>query len=508
MSGDHDALLAENVVFRYFKNGKRNILDHTNFRVREHTITVLMGKSGCGKSTLAAASCGLLPEDGGVLEEGRILLFGRDIHDMSISGRAQEASMMFQNPDLQFCMNTLRDEGRFCLGNLSVRPEEMDRRIEEAAERLEMTSFLDRNFHSLSGGEKQKAVLTCLFLMNSRLLILDEPFANLDPVSAGEIVGMLRHVKEAGRTILVIDHRADYWLQDADEIQILTDGGKVAADGITKDNIASYAALFEKEGVFCPAVETHQIRSPEKSTQGDIAIRMTNLSVPRNKTKKDAEPLFTSGDFRLAKGSVTALLGRSGCGKTSLLLTLLKEHVYSGTIIINDRMLDQVKKKDLYRETGIVFQNPSDQFVTQNVEEEVLASLRWWDKSLSDDTLRSRSGELLAAFGLEKYRRYSPYMLSQGQQRRLAVIAALSGGQRILLLDEPTYGQDHDATYAVMKAICKKAEQEGLTVLFTTHDTALANEFAENVWVIRNRRLMELPAGSVSPADLIREEEA
>lgn len=159
------AVSCHNVHFRYFQQNRKNILDGCSMTVRKGTITVLMGRSGCGKSTLAALLSGLYPENGGFLEDGSIQLFGKPIEGYPFPERAAHISMMFQNPDLQFCMRTLRKEMRFCLENLSCPCEQMDARIEKAAEATGMTNFLDRDLFTLSGGEKQKAELTCIFLL-------------------------------------------------------------------------------------------------------------------------------------------------------------------------------------------------------------------------------------------------------------------------------------------------------------------------------------------------------
>ena len=178
------ALHLEDVVFRYLENGKRNILDHVSLDIAAGTITVLMGSSGCGKSTMAAVAAGLYPENGGYLECGEIELYGNSVKELDQQQRAAYLSMMFQNPDLQFCMNTLRKEMRFCMENICVPVEQMDEKIRYAAKVFGMEQLLDQDLHTLSGGEKQKAALACLYVMESRCILLDECFANIDREAA------------------------------------------------------------------------------------------------------------------------------------------------------------------------------------------------------------------------------------------------------------------------------------------------------------------------------------
>ena len=188
---------------------------------------------------------------------------------------------------------------------------------------------------------------------------------------------------------------------------------------------------------------------------------------------------------------MTAVLGPSGIGKTTTFLSVLKQHPYIGQILLDGQDIAGLRPRELYHKIGIVFQNPANQFITQNVEEEVCVGLRLWEPGLSDEVCKARAEELLERYGLKAQRRYSPYMLSQGQQRRLAVLSVLAGGQKLLLLDEPTYGQDARSVSAIMEHLREKVEQDGLTVIFITHDTALAHAWADKVYCLDGGRLTE-----------------
>ena len=246
------ALELEDVVFRYQEKGRRNILDHTSLTIPAGTLTVLMGGGGCGKSTLAAVAAGLYPENGGFLESGIIRLYGQDLKTLDPQKRAAYLTVLFQNPDLQFCMNTLREEMRFCLENICIPAGKMDERIGQAAAELGIGPLLDQPLSTLSGGEKQKAALSCLYVMESRCILLDESFANLDHEAAIQLLEMLLRMKASGRTILAIDHKADLWLEAADEIILLEEGGRVAARSINCKNLPEYRADFERLGLFYP----------------------------------------------------------------------------------------------------------------------------------------------------------------------------------------------------------------------------------------------------------------
>lgn len=496
--------------FRYFEQSKHNILDHVSFTVETGKTTVFIGPSGCGKSTLAAVCAGLYPENGGILVNsapgsGQVRLLDRPVDRLSPNERASFLSLLFQNPDLQFCMDTLRNELRFCMENMAVPPEEMDGRIERLSDELGIAPLLDRALHTLSGGEKQKAALCCLFAIGSRGLFLDEPFANIDSGAAKELIRLLRQRKQdSGLTILAIDHRLEQWLELADEFIILGAGGQVVQRGITAENLVKWEPLFTQNGIFFPhetkADESHA-PAPALASAAPPAIVLEHLTIARKdavsrksnaKTEAKASEhpehfLLADASATFARGKITAILGPSGAGKTSLFYTLLGRAPYSGSILLDGKELRTIKPRRLYRELGMVFQNPGSQFITQNVLEEVAASLRIWNR---DEDPKA----LLEEFQLSAYANHSPYMLSQGQQRRLAVLSMLAGGQKILLLDEPTYGQDERSTIALMEQLTSRVEQTGLTVIMITHDEELAAEYAHQRYRLTNHRLIPLEA--------------
>lgn len=495
------ALDLSDVTFRYFKNGKRNVIDHARLSVEEGTITVLMGASGCGKSTLSALIAGLYPENGGYLESGSIRLFGKEVSELAVNERAKYLGFVFQNPDLQFCMDTLRSELIFCLENIGILPEEMDRRIQETARAFSVEDLLDRKLCFLSGGEKQIALLACIDALKSRILVLDEAFANVDRENALQLLSFIRRLRERGTTIVAIDHRIDLWKDTADEFIVLGEGARILARGIHRDNLQSFRALFDREGLFeirdrkrknhSAPTFSPQISAPDKST----ILRFEDLSVPYS--REDSHLLLENACVSFEKGTMTAVLGKSGIGKTTTFLSVLKQHPYFGKIVLEGRELRTLRKKELYQKIGIVFQNPANQFITQNVYEEVVEGLRIWNKGLSETSLKEKAEKLLELYGLSDKMRYSPYMLSQGQQRRLAVLSVLTGGQKILLLDEPTYGQDYRGTAAIMEHLENRIKEDGLTVIFITHDRTLAGMYADRIYELTDRRLLPVDPRSL-----------
>lgn len=491
-------LKLQDVVFRYFRDGRRNILDHVSLEIQEG-ISVITGASGSGKSTLAAVAAGLYPENGGFLEHGSIFLFGHDLREMNAQQRAVYLSVLFQNPELQFCMDTLRHEMEFCLENICVPPAEMAGRIEAVSERLALKSLLDQPFQTLSGGEKQRAELACLFLIGSRCILMDEPFANIDEEEVRRLMDMISAMRKEDISFVVIDHRMDYWLPAADEILIMKEGGHILQRGITKENYMDYADIIRREGLYFPGVSDYPQKRITNTESDPAALVFQHFSIGRHTGKHSRQKnsripveedlLLRDACARFPQGKMSAVLGPSGAGKTTMFLAALGVHNYTGEILLGDTDIQKLKRRDLYRQIGIVFQNPANQFVAQKVMDEVLASLAIWHPQMREK--EEWAEQMLKAYGLERYGRFSPYMLSQGQQRRLAVLSVLAAGQKVLLLDEPTYGQDFSSTMAIMDQLCQKMEKEKLTVVFITHDRHLAFSYADCIYEFQNKTLVQ-----------------
>ena len=454
--------VVEDVTFRYFENSKTNILQNANFSFEKGKVTVVLGNSGCGKSTLAAVMCGLYPENGGYLESGRIIIDGKPVNEMSYRERSTYIAEIFQNPDLQFCMSNLRDELRFCMENACVPMDEMDKRIATFSEKYDVEDLLDMSFYDMSGGEKQKAALCCMLLISPKVMVLDEPFANLDKASREHFLKLLdKKVKEGNTTIIAIDHHADNWMSIADRYVVLGHKGQIVSDTATYNN------------------ESYVTSEIKKCTSKKEILLFKNVSISHNKNK---DVLLKNVNLSVNEGQMIACLGPSGAGKTSLFLTILKQKAYTGSILFLGKELKKYKKKDLFSEIGIVFQNPGNQFIATTVGAEVEKSLAGHDPE--------RVKDLLEYYDLKGYARYSPYMLSQGQQRRLGVLVMLAGGQKLLLLDEPTYGQDIKTTEKIMNRMRERTEN-GLSVIFSTHDEELAYKYADVIWRVGEGEVYE-----------------
>lgn len=484
-------LSAKNLTFRYFEQSKRPVLDNLSLDLPEGSVTLLTGGSGCGKSTLASVLSGLFPKNGGILQSGTVKIGGEDVLKLSENRRVKHLSMMFQNCDLQFCMDTLREELRFCLENIAADPKTMDERSLHAARQVGMEPFLDRPLHTLSGGEKQKAALCCILVLDTRCLILDEPFANLDPDSVEEIINLLKKLqREKNLTILAIDHQWQHWEGFADRIVRLNGNGSVCV--ITEPCHGDFIPESEK---VLPALPRIKLENPAFLLQ-----EVTLFSEAGKKASQTEAPLLECTTASFPEGSITAILGKSGAGKTTLFEAMLGSKPYEGSILLQGREVKDYKKKELYTQTGIVFQNPMNQFVTQGVLDEILFSLRRTNKKTPTTQLEEKALSLLDQFGLKSARNRSPFMLSQGQQRRLAVLSMLCNEQKILLLDEPTYGQDDRSSEAIMELLFQMVCGKNLTVILSTHDEGLAFRWAHQIYCLQDKRLVAVSPKSENKA--------
>ena len=437
------SIKAAGITFKYFENSKKLIFQDLDFEVPKNKTTVLLGKSGSGKSTLAYILAGLYPENCGFLLSGTVMWDDIDIHKLTPDKRVGYVSMMFQNPDLQFCMNNLENEISFCLENIGIPENERPPLIKEAVGKVGVSHLLEKKFSLMSGGEKQKCALACILALKSKCIILDEAFANVDEKSAKEIISA---IKGLGLTLLAIDHNLELW-EDA------------------YDNVVSLDGTDFKAFDLMPAF--HITGAPVIKTK-DLVVN--SIKYP---------------DMAFEKGSLTAVIGKSGAGKTTFFKTLMKQHKYQGEIEFLGNDFAKLNRKCIFSKCGIVFQNPSNQFLALTVFEEVFFSVNHWHKG-SKEFKEQKTLELIKIFDLDKYKNYSPYLLSQGQQRRLAVLTMLAGGQDILLLDEPTYGQDYENICKVMNLLMEKAKN-GLTVIYSTHNGHLANNFSHKTIILGDK---------------------
>jgi energy-coupling factor transport system ATP-binding protein len=515
-----DGLSLTNITFSYDGDGDHPVLDGFSLDFPAGGITALTGPSGCGKSTVFYLAAGVYPKYAGVLLSGAVRLGGMDLAAAPPEVRARRVGMMFQNPDLQFCMDTVYNELVFCLENISTPREAIDGAIDAALDFCGIVHLKSRRLDTLSGGEKQKAMLACIVAIDPEWLLLDEPFANIDERSAREIAGKLeRFVRERGRSVVAIDHKLDVWADVADAVTVLAAGGKVAMERVDPgggrlEELPALGVDIPQRPYRRPGAEPRH-RSPDDA---NILLRLRDVSV-----RAGRKEILRNIDAEFRAARVHALVGKSGIGKSTLLEAVCGFRKCGGRITLAGEDVRHLPRSRLYDSIGFVFQNPQDQFVAATVLGEVMTGLKTRGRGgardlpgASEQSAPKTNGRaesppkqedrpdpdteaerILRGAGLWKYRQLSPYMLSQGEQRRLALSAMLSRRRRLLVCDEPTYAQDLRSLLSVMDMLTALVREDGLTLLLTTHDRKLARDYADHIWELDEGGVHE-----IDPSDL------
>ncbi|MDO4687008.1 MAG: ABC transporter ATP-binding protein [Corynebacterium sp.] len=400
---------------------------------------LLLGESGSGKSTLLAALAGVL----GDVEDGE--------RSGEISIHPGPAGMVLQNPESQVIASRVGDDVAFGCENLRVPREEIWPRVQASLAAVGLTLPLNHPTAELSGGQQQRLALAGVLAMQAGLILLDEPTANLDPQGVSEVVDAVHHaVNETGATLVVVEHRVEQWLDVITRVIVLGDGG-IVADG-PKEILDS----LELPGVWLP---NSPIPTFERRQSREIFLATEDLLTGYR------EPIGGPRNVELRKGASTVITGHNGAGKTTLLLTLSGLlRPLGGRITGFARPPYTWKSRELARRIGYVFQDPEHQFVARTVIDE----LRVGPQVMGVDA-EERIEELLARLRLEHLAEANPFTLSGGQKRRLSVATALVAAPELLMLDEPTFGQDR-RTFLELVQILRELTQEGITLCSVSHD--------------------------------------
>jgi len=456
---------------------------------------LVTGASGAGKSTLFAALAGLLDPEAAEVT-GELLVDGRPPHEAR-----DRLGLLMQDPDAQLVMTRAGDDVAFGLENAGLPPAEIWPRVDAALADVGWRHGRDRPTQALSGGEKQRLVLAGALARRPGLLLLDEPTAQLDPPGA-ELVrdAVARAVVARGTTLLVVDHDAAPWLPLVDRVVEVRDGGLV-------EHPAGWRPAPRAAGLLLPPAPPpaldpaprSSIRFPDQwastSTNGGegegswirfpdprpvvLASEGAGFSYRGTTT-----PALAPTDVALAAGRVTAVTGPNGTGKSTLALLLAGLRApTTGSVLAADELAVRGERRphrwragDLVTRIGTVFQQPEHQFLTGRLRDELeLGPLRSGSGSA---TARARAEELLERLGLAPFADVNPYTLSGGQQRRLSVATALATAPRVLVLDEPTFGQDA-ATWRELVTLLAEQRAAGCAVCTVTHDRDLVDVLAD-----------------------------
>ncbi|MFS0690340.1 ABC transporter ATP-binding protein [Sporosarcina sp. 179-K 8C2 HS] len=414
----------DNVSFRY-PDDEEWILEELSLSINRGERVVITGPSGSGKTTLLYLCNRLYPENCDGIVKGTVSLFNKESQSYSPGEVNHRIATVFQDPDAQFCMQTVEEELAFTLENLNVDREEMDGRIQDVLELTGLSNFRHSIIQQLSGGEKQRIATACALIMEPEVLLLDEPISHLDPYTAKQFIDWLDELQEKrSLTILAIEHRLDLW-----------------------------GDFFDREIQLEEINEAEQITKRHSSKQELQSLEVAEVGT---------ELFLKDVSFTLNRGEVAIVAGPNGSGKSTLLKALCKLIPANGT----------VRPSNL----GYVPQSPEFLFVTKTVRDEVAFGGG------------ENEEELLGRLHLASVSAAHPFAVSHGQKRRVAIASMLCDGREIILMDEPTSGQDAAAMAELFKLIDERA-REGTTFLIVTHDMEFAYHVADSILVMKDGAL-------------------
>ncbi|WP_051302012.1 ABC transporter ATP-binding protein [Salibacterium aidingense] len=486
-----------------------------NLDIRKGEKILILGPSGSGKSTLALALQGLIPRTIEAEKTGNVSVDGTAPENWAIAEACRHIGILFQDPDTQFCMETVEDEIIFGMENIGLPVGEMEERLKEV---LKITGLEQRRLErlsSLSGGLKQKAAIACLLALDSDTYVLDEPTANLDPQSTEDILQLWIDIADRqNKTLLFIEHKMESILEEIDRVIALRKEGGILAEGPPREIFRRSLPALEEQGVWVPEIcREALVREAEGkitwdqlplnlkeweaecSRHGIVKTRIENKTPAR--PAMDTIPILEASGlsffydkkqvlrdvcFTLQAGEFAALVGANGAGKSTLAHIISGIHSPSnGTLLRKGKPSETWQPDDIMKQTGFVFQNPEHQFITDTVEEEL--TYGWRMAGMGPEEWKTELEEMLDLFQLQEKRKANPFSLSQGQKRRLSVATMLTSDQELLVLDEPTFGQDEANTNALMN-ILKRLHRQGKTILMITHDMELVDQYTENVLLL------------------------
>ncbi|MDR2364209.1 MAG: ABC transporter ATP-binding protein [Spirochaetaceae bacterium] len=522
-----DTVLAfEGFTFQYQAQAEPTLYD-INLRVRRGEKILILGPSGSGKSTLVHGINGLIPHAFRGSITGSLIILGKDIRSLDIFDISKKVGTVLQDTDGQFVGLTAGEDIAFSAENDRIPTPEMHRRVAGAAKLVAMEEHLKKSPQDLSGGQKQRVSLAGILLEDTEILLFDEPLANLDPATGKEVIELIDKLhRETGKTILIVEHRLEDVLHRPVDRIVVIDQGRIIADlppgellatdilrkaGIREPLYISalrYAGIEITSGMaeppaflnFDPRLLREWDRGgredpPEQAGKPLLEIQNLCFNYP------EGRPVLGSVSFTLAGGGCTSLIGKNGAGKSTLaklICGFIKP--VSGRILFNGEDLGGLSIKERAERIGYVMQNPNQMISFPLIFDEVALGLR--TRGAGEGEIRDRVHEALGICGLYPFRNWPVSALSYGQKKRLTIAAILVMGPSLIILDEPTAGQDHRHYTEFMEFLSRLNRERGLTLLLITHDMHLMLEYTSQAVVLSGGAVI----ADASPAEVLTDD--
>jgi energy-coupling factor transport system ATP-binding protein len=447
---------------RYHYPGAGWILNGVDLSISPGEYRVIFGANGSGKSTLGYLLNGLIPHFFGGTLKGTVTVNGIDTRHSSVSQLFPQIGLVIQNADAQLFSSTVENELAFGLESIGASPDEIENRITHIAESLDIGELLNRSPETLSGGEKRLVSIAAVLCLNPLVMILDEPYANLDWKGVRRVRNLLSRIHHTGKTVVVIEQRLGNFLGDADQCLIM-DQGMIRFEG----DAEQARQVLRDEGL-APCYPKRRRRD----TRDNVVLAVENLSYTVN-----GRQILNNISLELRQGETVAIVGENGAGKTTLIrhfIGLLKPD--RGTVFVHGQDISGIPPAALANDVGICFQNPNDQFFKSTVKDELLAGPRAIGKK------EEGVEDICDTLNLHGLLERSPYRLSEGEKKRVAVASVLAMRPDILVLDEPTAGQDGRFKQIMADMIIRSENSDTVTVIIT-HDLDFARAVADR-WIV------------------------
>lgn len=530
MENRQDLVVFDKYNFKYKSQVEPSLFD-IDLKVKKGEKIIIVGPSGSGKSTLAKSLNGQIPNTFPGDITGSCLIDGKDLLDSSIFDLSLSVGTVLQDTDGQFVGLTVAEDIAFSLENDNVDQEEMKKIVEKWAKELNLSKLLEMKPGELSGGQKQSVSIAGVLVSDVPILLLDEPLANLDPKSGRKTMELLKRLADKlGYTVIVIEHRfEEALLLDPDRI-IAVDGGKILADMSPTDLLKSdilekigirrplyidamkYAGVdisgYEKLGDFDEVeISLSDLAKIEGWAKGQVGkeIKKTNEEVIKieNLTfSYERENILENLSLEIDKGEIISILGPNGAGKSTLaklMCGFLRPD--SGKIILAGKDSKDLSIKEIADKVGFILQNPNAMISKTMIFDEVAFGLRV--RGVAEDVIKKKVHDALEICGLYPFRNWPISALSYGQRRRVTIASILVLDPEVIIMDEPTAGQDFHHYTKMMEFIRKINKEYDLTILMISHDMHLIEEYTDRALVIGDKKIL----ADTTPAELFSQSE-
>ena len=480
---------------------------------------LIVGPSGSGKSTLGQCLNGIIPNIYKGQTSGEFLIKGQAAFDMSIYDKSHLVSTVLQDTDGQFIGLSVAEDLAFALENDVTAIEEMKNRVHKWAEKLDLLDLLAQRPQDLSGGQKQRVSLAGVLIDESPILLFDEPLANLDPKSGQDIIELIDQIhKEEGTTTLIIEHRLEDVLHRSVDRIVLINDGRILFNGSPDQLLAT--DLLTQNGIREPLYLTTLRQLGMDLAKEEQLVNLDNLSISKDHVQLrtelvketpelqslfkledvsfsyDDRPILKSLHLDIKKGEKIAIVGKNGAGKSTLAKALSSFIQTEGSYLWEGRDIKGDSVAERAERVGYVLQNPNQMISTNMIFDEVALGLRL--RGVDEQEIETRVYETLKICGLYEFRNWPISALSFGQKKRVTIASILVLGAEIILLDEPTAGQDQK-NYTEIMEFLEKLHQKGHTIVMITHDMQLMLDYSDRAFVMVDGELI----ADTDPASLL-----